>query len=146
MKLYFNNIERKKERKSITSSSFDIIPLVLPLLHSTPVDSFENQISKAFDSYVFNSVDFRPKINLRDDEKIYYIHSDLPEEKTKQETKQENNKKYSKTECTYSKFERSFNIPENANMNSIKATMENFVLKIILIFNKFLYALYKKDN
>jgi len=64
--------------KSITSSSFDIIPLVLPLLHSTSVDSFENQISKAFDSYVFNSVDFRPKINLRDDEKIYYIHSDLP--------------------------------------------------------------------
>ncbi|KAG4089465.1 HSP20-like chaperone [Neocallimastix lanati (nom. inval.)] len=174
-------------------------PSLYPYYYTHPVDSLENQISKTFDGDVFKSVDFRPNINLSEDDKRYYIHADLPgmtkdqikmelsdedriltisgerktvidhskdnenyegdedngdnennennenEKKDDKETSnrntnttdhtntsQENNKKYSKIECNYGKFERSFSIPENADMDSIKAKMENGVLEVIL--------------
>ncbi|KAL6612964.1 HSP20-like chaperone [Neocallimastix sp. 'constans'] len=206
-------------------------PSLYPYYYTHPVDSLENQISKTFDGDVFKSVDFRPNINLSEDDKRYYIHADLPgmtkdqikmelsdedriltisgerktvidhskdnenyegdedngdnennennenekkddketsnrntnttdhtnvnvdandnkeakseemakqdinqeaSQETSQETSQENNKKYSKIECNYGKFERSFSIPENADMDSIKAKMENGVLEVIL--------------
>jgi len=49
-----------------------------PYLSYNPVKSLENQISKTFNSDVFKSVDFSPKINLSEDENNYYIHADLP--------------------------------------------------------------------
>ncbi|ORY74009.1 HSP20-like chaperone [Neocallimastix californiae] len=49
-----------------------------PYLSYNPVKSIENQISKTFNSDVFKSVDFSPKINLIEDENNYYIHADLP--------------------------------------------------------------------
>jgi len=49
-----------------------------PCLSYNPVKSLENQISKTFNSDVFKSVDFSPKINLSEDENNYYIHADLP--------------------------------------------------------------------
>ncbi|ORY23283.1 hypothetical protein LY90DRAFT_675562 [Neocallimastix californiae] len=49
-----------------------------PYLSYNPVKSLENQISKKFDSDIFKSVDFSPKINLSEDENNYYIHADLP--------------------------------------------------------------------
>jgi len=49
-----------------------------PYLSYNPVKSLENQISKTFNSDVFKSVDFSPKINLIEDENNYYIHADLP--------------------------------------------------------------------
>jgi len=49
-----------------------------PYLSYNPVKSFENSISKTFNSDVFKSVDFSPKINLSEDENNYYIHADLP--------------------------------------------------------------------
>ena len=49
-----------------------------PYLSYNPVKSLENKISKAFNSDVFKSVDFSPKINLSEDENNYYIHADLP--------------------------------------------------------------------
>ncbi|KAL6632546.1 HSP20-like chaperone [Neocallimastix sp. 'constans'] len=49
-----------------------------PYLSYNPVKSFKNQISKTFNSDVFKSVDFSPKINLSEDENNYYIHADLP--------------------------------------------------------------------
>jgi len=49
-----------------------------PYLSYNPVKSIENQISKTFNSDVFKSVDFSPKINLSEDENNYYIHADLP--------------------------------------------------------------------
>ncbi|KAG4103758.1 HSP20-like chaperone [Neocallimastix lanati (nom. inval.)] len=164
-----------------------------PYLSYNPVKSLENQISKKFDSDIFKSVDFSPKINLSEDENNYYIHADLPgmkkdqvkmelsdedriltisgeretiiddsdmksnKDSTKEknnkennkenanenkeskkeeqkETKKEesNNKKYSKIECSYGKFSRSFSIPENADINNIQAKMENGVLEVTL--------------
>ncbi|ORY23288.1 HSP20-like chaperone, partial [Neocallimastix californiae] len=105
-----------------------------------------------FNSDVFKSVDFSPKINLSEDENNYYIHADLPGMKKDQvkmelsdedriltiseqnETKKEesNNKKYSRIECSYGKFSRSFSIPENADINNIQARMENGVLEVAL--------------
>ncbi|ORY62003.1 HSP20-like chaperone [Neocallimastix californiae] len=49
-----------------------------PYLSYNPVKSLENQISKTFNSDVFKTVDFSPKINLSEDENNYYIHADLP--------------------------------------------------------------------
>jgi len=46
--------------------------------------------------------------------------------------KEENNKKYSRIECSYGKFSRSFSIPENADINNIQAKMENGVLEVTL--------------
>ncbi|ORY74013.1 HSP20-like chaperone [Neocallimastix californiae] len=127
-----------------------------PYLSYNPVKSLENQISKTFNSDVFKSVDFSPKINLSEDENNYYIHADLPgmkkdqvkmelsdedrvltiseskKEEQKDTKKEENNKKYSKIECSYGKFSRSFSIPENADINNIQAKMENGVLEVTL--------------
>jgi len=50
----------------------------------------------------------------------------------KKETKTKNNKKYSRIECSYGKFERSFSIPENVDVNTIQAKMENGVLEVTL--------------
>jgi len=159
-----------------------------PYLSYNPVKSLENQISKTFNSDVFKSVDFSPKINLSEDENNYYIHADLPgmkkdqvkmelsdedrvltisgeretiiddsdkaskkdsikeennkenaktnkeskKEEQKDTKKEENNKKYSRIECSYGKFSRSFSIPENADINNIQAKMENGVLEVTL--------------
>ncbi|KAG4105699.1 HSP20-like chaperone [Neocallimastix lanati (nom. inval.)] len=50
----------------------------------------------------------------------------------KETNKEENNKKYSRIECCYGKFSRSFSIPENADINNIQAKMENGVLEVTL--------------
>jgi len=56
------------------------------------------------------------------------------EKENKKETKKEtkNNKKYSRIECSYGKFERSFSIPENVDVSTIQAKMENGVLEVTL--------------
>ena len=55
-------------------------------------------------------------------------------EENKKENKKEkkDNKKYSRIECSYGRFERSFSIPENADVNTIQAKMENGVLEVTL--------------
>jgi len=50
----------------------------------------------------------------------------------KKENKNKNNKKYSKIECSYGRFERSFSIPENADVKTIQAKLENGVLEVTL--------------
>jgi len=50
----------------------------------------------------------------------------------KETKKEENNKKYSRIECSYGKFSRSLSIPENADINNIQAKMENGVLEVTL--------------
>jgi len=159
-----------------------IYPYYYPENPGNPENTLENKISKVFDSDVFKSVDFRPNINLGENEENYYIHVDLPgmtkdqikmeisdedriltisveretvvdhsndenkgkekeNEKEKEEEnanenkeakKENNNKKYSRIECSYGKFERSFSIPENADIHSIHAKMENGVLEVTL--------------
>jgi len=107
------------------------------LYNSLPVQN-ENAIST-----------FTPSVNTREDEKGYYIEVDLPgvkkedinidlndkvltisgERKFKEEVKKEN---YYKIETAFGKFERSFSIPEDADMENIEAKSENGVLEIFI--------------
>ncbi|ORY30629.1 HSP20-like chaperone [Neocallimastix californiae] len=145
---------------------------IYPYYHRDPFNDLHNQISKAFNSGVFKSVDFSPKINLSEDENNYYIHADLPgmnkdqikmelsddnhvltisgeresiidnsdnnnddtndDNKNKENSNKRNTKKYSKIECSYGKFSRSFTLPENADINKIQARLENGVLEVHL--------------
>ena len=159
-------------------------PYIYPYYPIDPFHSIPNQISKAFDSEVFKSIDFSPKINLSEDENNYYIHDDLSrmtkdqvkmelyddnhvltisgerepildnsdnnyntdntkkdnenkshkqENSNQEKTEDENNiKKYTKIECSYGKFSRSFTLPENTDINKIQAKMENGVLEVHL--------------
>jgi len=80
------------------------------------------------------------KIELDDDERVLTIsgerkivndhHSKDGEKKSKKHGGEEDHKKYSKVECCYGKFERSFTIPENANLESVQAKMDNGVLEM----------------
>jgi len=55
------------------------------------------------------------------------------EKKSEKETiNKNNNKKYSRIECSYGRFERSFSIPENADVTAIQAKLENGVLEVTL--------------
>jgi len=147
-------------------------PSIYPYYHRDPFNELHNQISKTFNSDVFKSVDFSPKINLSEDENNYYIHADLPgmnkdqikmelsddnhvltisgeresiidnsdnnnkdtkdDNKNKENSNKRNTKKYSKIECSYGKFSRSFTLPENADINKIQARLENGVLEVHL--------------
>ncbi|ORY30631.1 HSP20-like chaperone [Neocallimastix californiae] len=149
-------------------------PSIYPYYHRDPFNDLHNQISKVFNSDVFKSVDFSPKINLSEDENNYYIHADLPGmnkdqvkmelsddnhvltisgeresiidnsdnnnnndnikdyNKNKENSNKGNTKKYSKIECSYDKFSRSFTLPENADINKIQAKLENGVLEVHL--------------
>jgi len=88
------------------------------------------------------------KMELSDDDRVLTIsgeretvidHSNdekeaKKEDKKEKENKKEkkDNKKYSKIECSYGRFERSFSIPENTDVNTIQAKMENGVLEVTL--------------
>ena len=48
-----------------------------------------------------------------------------------QDNKNKKNKKFHMMECSYGKFERSFSIPEDADLNNIQAKMENGVLEVL---------------
>ncbi|OYZ65598.1 MAG: hypothetical protein B7Y17_03140 [Sulfuricurvum sp. 24-42-5] len=88
-------------------------------------------------------------MNTREDEHRYYIHADLPgvskediyidlkdnvltlsgERKHKEEV---NEKDYYKLESFYGKFQRSFTVPDDADMEHIEATTENGVLNVMI--------------
>jgi len=68
--------------------------------------------------------------NSNDDKEGQKENEKGNKKETKKETK--NNKKYSRIECSYGKFERSFSIPENVDANTIQAKMENGVLEVTL--------------
>jgi len=91
------------------------------------------------------------KMELSDDDHVLTIsgeretiidnsNDEKDEKKAKKDCKKENknnknnknNKKYSKIECSYGRFERSFSIPENADVKTIQAKLENGVLEVTL--------------
>ncbi|GGD45076.1 hypothetical protein GCM10012288_19270 [Malaciobacter pacificus] len=92
---------------------------------------------------------FVPVVNTREGENSYYIDVDLPgvnkedikvdynkgvltisgERKTKEEVKEED---YYKVETYFGKFSRSFNLPENADIENIEAKSDNGVLEVIV--------------
>ncbi|KAG4100144.1 HSP20-like chaperone [Neocallimastix lanati (nom. inval.)] len=111
----------------------------------------KRQSSQAFDKDVYKLVDFRPKNNLCEDNKNYYIQLDLPgmtKEQIHMELSEDSiliisgerenkykkapNMKISKMECEYGKFSRSFSIPETADLDKIEAKMENGSLQVII--------------
>ncbi|ORY75262.1 HSP20-like chaperone, partial [Neocallimastix californiae] len=52
--------------------------------------------------------------------------------KNKNDDNKNNERKYSIIESSYGKFSRSFNIPEDADLENIQAKMENGVLEVII--------------
>ncbi len=107
------------------------------------------QSTHPFDKDVYKLVDFRPKNNLCEDDKNYYIQLDLPgmsKEQIHMELSEDSiltisgervkkngeGMKYSKMECEYGKFSRSFSVPETANLEKIEAKMENGSLEVII--------------
>jgi HSP20 family protein len=93
--------------------------------------------------------DFNPTVNTREGENAYHVEVDLPgvkkddinvdvkdnvvtisgERKTKKEVKEED---YYKVESAYGKFERSFTLPENVDVENIHAESQDGVLEVVI--------------
>lgn len=93
--------------------------------------------------------DFTPTVNTREGEHAYHVEVDLPgvkkedinvdvkegvltisgERKTKDEVKEED---YYKAESSYGKFERSFSLPDNVDVENIHAESEDGVLEVVI--------------
>jgi HSP20 family protein len=113
---------------------------------------------KDFDSILDNFIenrgsliktDFTPSVNTREGEHAYHVEVDLPgvkkddisvdvkdnivtisgERKTKKEVKEED---YYKVESSYGKFERSFTVPENVDVENIHAESQDGVLEVVI--------------
>ena len=113
---------------------------------------------KHFDSFLDSFIedrrsllktDFTPSVNTREGEHAYHVEVDLPgvkkedirvdtkdnmvtitgERKTKKEVKEED---YYKVESSYGKFERSFTLPENVDVENIHAESKDGVLEVII--------------
>ncbi len=104
-----------------------------------------NQLAKSEGSIA----SFVPSVNTREDEKAYYIEVDIPgvkkedihldvkdniltvsgERKIKKEVKKED---YYKVESSFGKFERSFTLPDDVDIDKIEAKTEDGVLNITL--------------
>lgn len=121
----------------------------------TRLDPFR-EFERRFNGYLpadskeaVNVTSFSPAVNTREDENKYHIHADLPgvakedmhidlkdnvltlwgERKHKEEV---NEKDYYKLESFYGKFQRSFTVPDDADMDHIEAKTENGVLNIMI--------------
>ena len=108
-----------------------------------------NSLNLASDLDVTNVTGFTPSVNTREGEYAYHVEIDLPgvkkedinvdlkgdvltisgERKTKSEVKE---KDYYKQECSYGKFQRSFTLPENTDVENIEANSEDGVLEVVI--------------
>ena len=124
---------------------------------SKELQEFRNGF-KHLDSFLDNFIentgsllktDFAPSVNTREGEHAYHVEVDLPgvkkddinvdvkdniviisgERKTKKEVKEED---YYKVESSYGKFERSFTLPENVDIENIHAESEDGVLEVVI--------------
>ena len=115
-----------------------------------PFKQFRN-LEKSIYEYPSNEgvSGFVPVVNTREGEFAYHIDVDLPgvdkkdikvdmhkdiltisgERKTKEEIKEDD---YYKIETSFGKFSRSFNLPENADVENIEASGENGVLEVVV--------------
>lgn len=118
--------------------------------------SFEDMIDNFFNSSISEIVgsDFimnRPNVNVFESEKDYQIelaapgleksdfHIDVEKEQLIVEVKKEvktekesTNKKFTRREFDFSSFRRSFHIPETVNVNAIKASYTDGILRLSL--------------
>ncbi|WP_373031897.1 Hsp20/alpha crystallin family protein [Sulfurovum sp.] len=115
---------------------------------------FEGRLSDALKlqdmSNDFSNVsDFSPSVNTREGEYAYHVEVDLPgvkkkdihvdikgniltisgERKTKKEVKK---KDYHKKESSYGKFQRSFTLPDNTDIENIEANSQDGVLEVVI--------------
>ena len=109
-------------------------------------------IQKAFNDYAVTIEDnsigaFAPKVNTREGEFAYHIDADLPgvkkedikidvhdrtltisgERNYKDEVKEED---YYKVETSFGRFQRTFTLPENVDVENISATTDSGVLEV----------------
>lgn len=113
-------------------------------------DSFNSFLDNFMDKRTtISNTDFVPLVNTREGEHAYHVELDLPgmkkedisvdvkdnvvtisgERKTKKEVKEED---YYKVESSYGKFERSFSLPENVDVENIHAQSEDGVLEVVI--------------
>ncbi|ORY36616.1 HSP20-like chaperone [Neocallimastix californiae] len=113
--------------------------------HHNLFNKIKKEIVKTFNknnSYTLE--DFLPRFNFSEDKNGYYLHADLPGVTKDQinieiiddihlliiscEKKIMNND--SKDKCCFGRFKRSFQIPENADLQSTQAKIENGILEM----------------
>ncbi len=108
-----------------------------------------NSLKLSSDSEVTNVTGFTPSVNTREGEYAYHVEVDIPgvkkedinvdlkddvltisgERKTKTEIEE---KDYYKKECSYGKFQRSFTLPEDIDIENIEANAEDGVLEVVI--------------
>lgn len=126
---YFNPLKSHRERRN-----YDLFNEFL--------NSFEKREGDVL-------VDFKPAVNTREGADAYHVDVDLPGVKKedisihvenntltisgKRETKSEvKESDYYRVESSYGKFERSFTLPENVDVENIRAASEDGVLEVII--------------
>ncbi|ARU47678.1 Hsp20/alpha crystallin family protein [Sulfurospirillum diekertiae] len=119
-----------------------------------PYKELKELESRLFNSYPAESdessiIAFKPTVSTREGEFAYHVEVDLPGvkkedinidikdnqivisgERSFKEERQE--KDYYKVESSYGKFQRSFALPENVDIENIEASSENGVLEVLL--------------
>jgi len=110
---------------------------------------FNSLISEFENSKSSSLSDFNPVVNTREGEFAFHIDADLPgvkkedikinvkgnmitlsgERKHKKEVKKED---YHRVESSFGKFERSFTLPEGADVENITASNEDGVLEVVI--------------
>lgn len=124
-----------------------------------PVESYKRKRNLDFFNDFLNSLenergsdmlsDFKPAVNTREGKDAYHVDVDLPGVKkedinihvedntltisgnreTKKEVKEED---YYRVESSYGKFQRSFTLPENVDVENIRAASQDGVLEVVI--------------
>lgn len=124
-----------------------------------PVESYKRKRNLDFFNDFLNSLenergsdmlsDFKPAVNTREGKDAYHVDVDLPgvkkedinisvedntltlsgKRETKKEVKEED---YYRVESSYGKFQRSFTLPENVDVENIRAASEDGVLEVVI--------------
>ncbi len=124
-----------------------------------PVLSFKNRFNELFDDLFSNSihslpsiiskVDFEPRVNVSETDDAYQIDAELAGvskddinlnyqngivtiRAERKEKKEEKKKNYSKMESFYGSFQRSLQLPNNADEKHISAKFADGVLKVAI--------------
>jgi len=112
-------------------------------------DRMMNSLKLSSEAEVTNVTGFTPSVNTREGEYAYHVEVDLPgvkkedinvdlkedvltisgERKSKSEI---NEKDYYKQECSYGKFQRSFTLPDDTDVENIEANSEDGVLEVVI--------------
>ncbi len=116
-----------------------------------PFRNFEDRFLRTFDSFDTDKgiTAYTPKVNVREGEYAYHVDVDLPgvkkedidvdikdgqllitgERHFKNEVKEED---YYKVETRFGKFSRTFNLPDDADIEQVDASYEDGVLEVVV--------------